>query len=157
MQDTLAAILHTSEPPKVQFRNNMVRAASTFDHEILFGVFCALTATILLYWERGILARSVSVGVCLLGCVLSLSSASLMVFGIAICVYAYDQLLNRYTWRWPAFWLLAGALTVVVVGVSNGSIGLDIDPPNAESRDRLFPLNDLGKRVDLHRSVSGPQ
>ena len=123
VQDTIAAILHTSAPPLAGFRNDMVRAASTFDHEILFGVFCALTATILLYWERGILARSVSVGVCLLGCVLSLSSASLMVFGIAICVYAYDQLLNRYTWRWPAFWLLAGALTVVVVGVSNHPLG----------------------------------
>jgi hypothetical protein len=143
VQDTIAAIMHTPNPPQAGFRHNMVRAASTFDHEILFGIFCALTAAILLYWERGILARSVAIGICLLGCLLSLSSASLMVAGIALCVYTYDQMLNRYPWRWPAFWLLLGALAVVFAGSANNPLGwivshLTLDPQTAYFRMMIW-------------------
>ena len=143
VQDTVAAIMHTPNPPQAGFRHNMVRAASTFDHEILFGVFCALTMAILLYWERGILARTVAVGICLLGCVLSLSSVSLMVAGIALCVYTYDQLLNRYPWRWPAFWLLVGAMVVVFAGASNSPLGwvvshLTLDPQTGYFRMMIW-------------------
>jgi hypothetical protein len=143
LHDTIAAILHTSEPPVAGFRNNMIRAASTFDHAILFGVFCALTATILLYWERGFLARSVAVGICLLGCVLSLSSVSFMVSGIAISIYAYDQLLNKYSWRWPVFWSLLVGMIVVFAGASNNPLGwivshLTLDPQTGYFRMMIW-------------------
>ena len=145
VQDIIASFLHTSSPPQAGLRRNMVRAASTFDHEILFGVFCALTATILLYWERGILARSVAVGICLLGCVLSLSSVSLMLSGIAICVYAYDQLLNRYAWRWSTFWLLAGTLIAAFAGASSNPLGwivshLTLDPQTGYFRMMIWEV-----------------
>ena len=143
VQDTLAAILHTSDPPKVGFRNNLVRAAASFDHEILFGVFCALTLAILLYWERGILARAVAVGICLLGCFLSLSSVSLMVAGIVLGVYAYDRLLSGYPARWPAFWLLIGTIIAVFAGVSNNPLGwvvshLTLDPQTGYFRMMIW-------------------
>lgn len=145
IQDTIAAILHTSSPPQAGIRHNMIRAASTFDHEILFGVFCALTATILLYRERGMVARIVGVGICIFGCLLSLSSVSLMISGIAISVYTYDRLLSRYTWRWPAFWLLLGGLTAVFAGAANNPLGwivshLTLDPETGYFRMMIWEV-----------------
>ena len=106
-------------------------------------MFCALTLAILLYWERGILARTLAVGICLLGCVLSLSSVSLMVAGIALGVYAYDQLLSRYPARWPAFWLLIGTIIAVFAGTSNNPLGwvvshLTLDPQTGYFRMMIW-------------------
>jgi hypothetical protein len=122
MADTISGrpIVHNTIVPwdetwlEGQMRNGWVRAMSTFDHPILFGVFCALTAAILLYWEKTLLRRSVSAGLCLLGCVLSLSSAALMAFSIILVAFTYDQLLRRYPWRWSAFWIIMGTLIFVV-------------------------------------------
>ena len=104
--------------PEPLMRNGWVRAASTFDHPILFGVFCALTAAILLYWERTLLRRSVAAGLCFLGCIVSLSSAAFMAFSIILVAFTYDQLLRRYSWRWSAFWITIGTLIFVVFVVT---------------------------------------
>jgi O-antigen ligase len=109
VHETIAAIVNASVL-STPFRNGMVRAASTFDHEILFGIFCAVTAAILLYWEPTSLRRSLAGGFCLLGCLLSLSSASLMAFAIVIVTFSYDQLMKRYRRRWVALWMVTGAV-----------------------------------------------
>jgi hypothetical protein len=109
VHETIAAIVNASVLA-TPFRNGMVRAASTFDHEILFGVFCAATAGILLYWERTLLRRSLAVGFCLLGCILSLSSAAVIAFAIVLATFSYDQLMERYRWRWGALWTVTGAV-----------------------------------------------
>jgi hypothetical protein len=111
VHETIAAIVNASVLA-TPFRNGMVRAASTFDHEILFGIFCAVTAAILLYWERALLRRSLAVGFCLLGCILCLSSAALMAFAIVLVAFTYDQLMKRYRWRWRAFWMVTGAVAL---------------------------------------------
>jgi hypothetical protein len=95
-------------------RNGWARAASTFDHPIPFGVFCALTAAILLSWEKTTLGRSLTVGFCFLGCALSLSSAALIAFAIVLAAHAYDQLLKRYSGRWTVFWTILGTVIFVV-------------------------------------------
>ncbi|SDG38066.1 O-Antigen ligase [Bradyrhizobium sp. Rc2d] len=99
-------------------RDGWARASSTFDHPILFGVFCAVTAAILLYWEKTFLGRSGAAGLCLLGCFLSLSSAALMASAIILIVFAYDQLFGRYSWRWSAFWVTLGASMLAVLVVT---------------------------------------
>jgi hypothetical protein len=126
MADTISGrpIVHETIVPwdktwlEGQMRNGWVRAMSTFDHPILFGVFCALTAAILLYWEKTLLRRSVAAGLCFLGCILSLSSAALMAFSIILIAFTYDQLLRRYSWRWSAFWIIMGMLIFVVFVVA---------------------------------------
>lgn len=99
-------------------REGWVRAASTFVHPIALGVFCALTAAILLYWEKTLLSRSVAAGLCFLGCFLSLSSAALMAFTIIMVAFTYDQLLRRYSWRWSAFWIATSILMLTVFVVA---------------------------------------
>jgi hypothetical protein len=137
MADTISGrnIVHETIAPwlEPQYRNGWVRAASTFNHPILFGVFCALTAAILLYWERTFLRRSVAAGLCFLGCILSLSSAALMAFPIILVAFAYDQLMRRYSWRWSAFWITIGTLIFVVFVVTEHPLNwvlshLTLDP-----------------------------
>jgi hypothetical protein len=133
VHETIAAIVHAPQWPEAGYRNNMVRAASTFDHAILFGIFCALTAAILLYWEKSLLRRSLCVGLCLLGCVLSFSSAGWMAFLMVLTAYTYDRLMSQYSWRWVVFWIVVCALTFVLLMVSNYPLGwvishLTLDP-----------------------------
>jgi hypothetical protein len=104
----------TVAPEDVGLREGWVRAASTFVHPIALGVFCALTAAILLYWEKTLLRRSVAVGFCFLGCILTLSSSAIMIFFIILVAFTYDQLLGQYSWRWSAFWITIGTLIFVV-------------------------------------------
>lgn len=88
------------------YRANMIRATSTFDHPILFGSFCALTAAILLYTERSAGRRIFWTLLCSGGCLLALSSAATIALVIVLSVYLFDWSLNRYPWRWIV--LLAG-------------------------------------------------
>ena len=132
VHDTIAAIFQTT-PPIAGYRQGMVRAASTFDHEILFGVFCSLMAAMFLYSELSVLKRTLWVGLCFVGCILSLSSAALMAFSIALVAYLYDRVMRRYPWRWSVFWVAVAALTVALFLVSNDPVGwvishLTLDP-----------------------------
>jgi hypothetical protein len=133
VHDTIAALVNAPEWPQPNMRNGIVRATSTFDHAILFGVFCAVTAAILIYWEKGALRRIVGVLVCLAGCLLSLSSAALMSFGIAISVYTYDRVMIRFGWRWTVLWAGIGVLLFGFILVSSNPLSwiishLTIDP-----------------------------
>jgi hypothetical protein len=143
VHDTVAAIVHASRWPQAGHRQDMVRAASTFDHEILFGVFCSLVAAILLYWEQSLLRRSLSVSLCLLGCILSLSSAALMSFSIVVIAYVYDRMLREYPWRWIAFTIFVATLICAIFVVSNHPLGwvishLTLDPSNGYYRIMIW-------------------
>jgi hypothetical protein len=145
VHDTIASIVRASVWPEAGYRHNMVRAASTFDHAILFGTFCALTAAILLYWEQSLLRRILSVGFCFLGCLLSLSSAALLAFLIALSAYCYDRLMRQYSWRWSAFWVAASMMLLVVSLVTNNPLGwvlthLTMDPQTGYFRLMIWEV-----------------
>jgi hypothetical protein len=116
--DSVNMLPHETAAPQEARAGLSVRAASTFDHPIALGVFCALTAAILLYWEKTLLRRSVAVGLCFLGCILSLSSAAIMAFLIILAAFTYDQLLRQYSWRWSAFWITIVTLMFAVFVVT---------------------------------------
>jgi O-Antigen ligase len=138
VHDIVASIVHT-RPPNVDYRLGIVRAASTFDHPILFGSFCCLVAPILLYSERNVLRRTMWVGLSLLGCILSLSSGPILAFLIVLGAYVYDQLLKLYPWRWGAFWVVVTLLIGVMFLVANDPVAsliarLTLDPHNGYYR-----------------------
>ncbi|MDA9463533.1 hypothetical protein XH87_02755 [Bradyrhizobium sp. CCBAU 53415] len=89
-----------------EYRYGLLRATSTFPHAILYGSFCAVAGAVFVYSERSFRGRILYCGLCLFGCVLSMSSAPLMAFGIVLSVYFYDHLLRGRRWRWQA--LVAG-------------------------------------------------
>ena len=119
VHEAIGKLVHASDLPVAGYRHNMVRAASTFDHEILFGVFCAVASAILLYWEQSPLRRTLVVALCFLGCVLSFSSAAVMAFSMILIVYTYDCFMSRYLWRWTVAWVIAGIAILTFILVAN--------------------------------------
>ena len=105
------------------FGVDVIRAAATFPHPILYGTFCTIAGTIFLYSERRFAQRAFYVGICLLGGLLSISSGPLLAFMIAIITYCYDYLLRRESWRWIALGIFAACLVCAVFLVSNNPLG----------------------------------
>ncbi len=115
------------------FRGNMIRATSTFDHPILFGMFCGIVLAIILFWEKNGLQKIFFVGVCFLGCVLAQSSAGLMCFALTIFAYVYEKLLQSFAMRWVMFWAILAVSVTCIFLVTNHPIGwlishLTLDP-----------------------------
>lgn len=143
VHDTIGTLVNASEWPQAGMRNGVVRAASTFDHEILFGMFCALTSSVFLYWEQSTLKRALIVGACFLGCLLSLSSAAVIAFLIVGAAYTYDRLMRRFSWRWNVLWLLCGLLVSVFVMAAQNPLGwlishLTFDPQTGYFRMMIW-------------------
>lgn len=143
VHETINSVVNSQSLPTAGFRQGSVRAASTFDHEILFGVFCALTAGILLYWEKSLLRRTLAAGLCLWGTILSLSSAALMAIAMIFGFYTYDRLLGRYSWRWVAFWVVTGTASFVFSILSAHPLGwilsnLILDPQTGYYRISIW-------------------
>jgi hypothetical protein len=105
------------------YRSSIIRATSTFDHPILFGCFCSLTAAILLYAEQKAPKRILWVGLCTLGCLLAQSSAAVMALFIVLATYAFDCTLTRYQWRWSVFRMVAIVLFLLVFVLSDNPVG----------------------------------
>jgi hypothetical protein len=127
------------------FRGGSLRAVSTFDHAICFGLFCAFSAAILLYWEMSLLRKRLSVSICFLGCLLSLSSVALMTFTIALGAYLYDRLLKRFPWRWPLFWSVVSMMVIGIFLASNNPLGwvlrhLTFDPQTGYFRILIWDV-----------------
>lgn len=100
------------------YRMGLVRADSVFEGAEHFGTFCVAAASIFFYSETGI-RRRLKVGLCFLGCALSLSSGPLMGVGIVTGLFLYDRILKRNAGRWKALITLIFGLLGVVFLVSS--------------------------------------
>ncbi|WP_018316141.1 O-antigen ligase [Bradyrhizobium sp. WSM2793] len=142
---TLAGIFQSAPLLQADFRADLLRTASTFDHPILFGTFCTLSGAMLMSYEQTFAKRTWWVGVCLLGCILSMSSAPLLSFIIAIVAFAYECLMKNYSSRWSVFWLaVAGGMLAIFI-IANHPIGwiithLTLDPVSGYFRLMIWDL-----------------
>lgn len=142
---TLAGIFHSAPLLQPDFRADLLRTASTFDHPILFGTFCTLSGALLMAYEQTLAKRTWWAGVCLLGCVLSMSSAPLLSFIIAIAAFVYERFMRTYSWRWSLFWTAVGAGVLAIFFVANHPIGwiishLTLDPVSGYFRLMIWDL-----------------
>ena len=151
VQDTFSAIVGGGVPP-VDFRINMLRVMSTFDHPILFGTFCSLVGAILLYAERTMWRRILSVSFCFVGVLISFSSAAMLSFFLILALYSYDQAMSRYPWRWKAVSLGLATFCSALFAISNQPIGwlishFTLDPQTGYWRILIwdFGLNKLSQ------------
>jgi hypothetical protein len=101
---------------------NVLRAASIFEHPILFGTYLSVAATIFLSAERSTGARVFYCGVCLIGVLLSVSSAPMLGCVIVFLVYAYDRLLARYPLKWKVLYVVVTASIGTLFLVSNNPV-----------------------------------
>ena len=140
VRDAVAAIVGAkSASAGAIFREGMIRAVSTFEHPILFGVFCPFLLTLMLYWERSTLRRILWVSLCFAGTIASITSIALLSFFVAVGLFTYDQLLNRYRWRWKVIWTFLTFLFSALFLISNAPFGwlithLTFDPESGYFR-----------------------
>jgi len=140
-----AAALTGTQPLGAVFRRGVLRATSTLDHPILLGVFCALTNVIFLFWERRADRRFLSSFICLVGCLLSQSSAALMVYALGTCAYGYENVMRRVAMRWGFFWGGIGCVVAAVVLFTQNPIGwlishLTLDPDTGYFRILIWNI-----------------
>ena len=102
-------------------RNGFARAASTFEHPIIYGSYCATIAAISLYSDFSLPRRLFYFGVCLAAGFLALSSGPLLCFIIVAAVATYDYFLKDYSWRWKL-------LTVSILGMIGLTFLVSNDP-----------------------------
>jgi hypothetical protein len=95
-----------------------LRATSTFDHPILFGAFCAAVMPLHLYAPMSPIRRLFLVTLCIIGCLVALSSAPLLALFVAVAIYFYDMVMHRYMWRWK---LLLSSLLLFIAAFSFAS------------------------------------
>jgi hypothetical protein len=123
VHETIASVLHVAPTQGAGERAGLVRAASTFDHPILLGVFCSLVGIIELYSERNAMRRVLFAGFCFFGSALSFSSAGIIACFLGVGLYSYDRLLNGFSWRWRAFWGSFSLIALAFFLASNAPLG----------------------------------
>lgn len=141
----ITATIFGTSPLDEVFRQGIVRATSTLDHPILFGVYCALVNVILLFWEQSAGRRLLSSFVCLAGCLLSQSSAALMAYALGIAAYSYEHLMHQISIRWVIFWSSFGCVIGAAFLLSQHPIGwlishLTLDPQSGYFRILIWDL-----------------
>lgn len=105
------------------FRLYWVRAASTFDHPILLGTYCTVACGIFLFSEQRPLSKMLWAGLCVFGCLLSLSSAPLLSCLIVLMLYLYNSALKQSSGRWRALQMCLATIVVVIMAVANHPLG----------------------------------
>lgn len=147
IHDFFGSLMHV-RPIDAQDRMGVLRAASTFDHAILFGLFCAVVGAMLLYSESNTLRRFVWTGVCFFGGYLSLSSSSVMAFAILFGAYAYDRLMKQYPWRWSACWTACGIFALTIMLVAKHPLGWILSHLTLDPASGYFRLLEWGAATD---------
>jgi hypothetical protein len=145
VHDTIAGLAAHVPMLAPDFRLNMVRATATFDHPILLGTFCAIAGTILMGSERTLLKWAGWVGLCLVGCFLSMSSAPFLSFLIALAAFAYGRIMEPYPWRWSALWIALATVILFVMAVTNHPLGwiishMTLDPESGYFRMLIWDI-----------------
>jgi hypothetical protein len=125
------------------FGFTILRAQSVFGHAILFGAFCSIVGTLFLYLTKDMVHKVFYVGACVVGIILSVSSAAISGFIIGAATYCYDRAMEKFLWRWKASWLVLAGLACVLFAASNHPIGwlvshLTLDPASGYYRISLW-------------------
>ncbi|MEY9128396.1 hypothetical protein ABH994_004251 [Bradyrhizobium yuanmingense] len=123
VQEMFSAAFGSSTTLSPDYRLYWVRAASTFDHPILLGTYCTVACAILLFSEQHPLSKMLWAGLCVFGCLLSLSSAPLLSCFIVLALYLYDAGLKQYPGRWRALQLCLVTIVLVILAVANHPLG----------------------------------
>lgn len=122
-----------------------LRAASTFDHPILFGAFCVTVLPLYLYSPTRGLNRFVLVGFCITGALVALSSAPLLGLSMVAAVYLYDAIFKPQRWRWKLLVTCIAAFIFAFSVASNNPLSwlfrnLTFDPQTAYFRLLMWEI-----------------
>jgi hypothetical protein len=128
--DLMTSLFHITEPARAQpkelhrsfFGVTVLRAEGTFPHPILFGTFCTIAATIFVFCSEGGALKLASLWVCVIGCLVSISSAPFLGLVIAVSLYYYDRLTFPSRQRWRMLYAGGAVAVCGAFAVSNNPI-----------------------------------
>lgn len=106
-------------------RLGLDRAQVTFDHPILYGVFCAFGFSLAVYAYRDRLAERLWIwkgSLVGLAAFLSLSSGAIVAVGLQLALIAYDRVMRAFKWRWTALAISFTSIFTVLEAASNRSM-----------------------------------
>lgn len=127
------------------FGVTFLRAAATFDHPLLYGTFCSAVAAILLYSVHTVRDRMIYVGLCIVGCLFSSSSAPLIALVFSIAIYFYNSILKGNSSRWLIIWSGFGVVILIFSLISDDPLTwpirhLTFDPQTGYMRMLIWDL-----------------
>ncbi len=117
VHDFAASITGNSYPIRLEQRLGIWRAMGSFDHAILYGVFCASLAALVWYTAAG-WKRLLQLSAVALSTVLSASSGPILAFVVQIALIVWEKASRPVKGRW--YWL-SGAIAVAYVVVDLAS------------------------------------
>ncbi|MEL6914283.1 MAG: O-antigen ligase family protein [Pseudomonadota bacterium] len=108
-------------------RLGLDRAQVTFDHPILYGVFCAFGVSLAIYATRTRLSvfRGMVVG---FAAFLSLSSGAYVAVGLQGLLFLYDFIFQKVRQRWMILAITTAILYAVIEGLSNRTMSQIVLP-----------------------------
>jgi hypothetical protein len=127
------------------YRSGWIRATSTLDHPISYGVFCTFAVAIFLYAEQRSVQRLFFVVLCAFGCMISQSSAAYLSLALVLAVYSYDRLLMRFHWRWQLMGTALATFIALIFLLSNKPVSwlvshLTLDPETGYFRIMIWDV-----------------
>lgn len=103
-------------------RIGLLRSASTFEHPILFGLFCASTFTFAWYTFTSIWARILHVAMTILATALSLSSAALLILTMLFFLVIFEKVTRAFKKRTLVFGSVIGLVIFAIEMTSNSGV-----------------------------------
>ncbi len=114
IHEVLRSALGGSPMPAVEFRQGIARAASTFDHPIHYGTYCAAMLALIWMSEPQAPRRNFAAVCIIFTAALSLSSAPILSLGLQIGMLTWDRVTRGFQLR---VHLTAAALAGLYVGL----------------------------------------
>ena len=135
-----------------QYRFGLPRVRGPIEHSILYGGFFTMVAPLLFYLLQGAFKKILTLGVCGLGVLLSISSAPILCYALFLMVIFYDSLFCNVRWRWTLLFVLAAALVVSLIAIVDNPIealisGFTLDPQTGFTRILIWYW--VGKNLSI--------
>ncbi len=124
VRDISRACLGGPSLPFIEPRLGLHRAYGSFDHPILFGIFCASTFSLAFYYtpgEQPSRAPWIRSGVTVLATFFSLSAGAFSALGVQIMLVGWDLMTRRIGRRWAILSGIFGTIMLVISLSSNRS------------------------------------
>lgn len=125
LQDYFGSVFGTQANIQSDQRFNLYRAATSFSHPILFGVFCATTFAFMWYSKASAMTRLIKTTIVGFATFTSLSSggilAMMLQIGLIAGEYCTRWLSGRASWL---FWAILGAYVFLELVANSGPFGV---------------------------------
>lgn len=122
IRNTSRAVFGGPPLPFIEPRLGLHRAFASFDHPILYGIFCASTLGMMVYLpsrKKGIFRRSIKPLIACTATFFSLSSGAFSTLGVQLFFIGWDFATRGIVYRWAALGSMVASFWIFLTLISN--------------------------------------